>query len=197
MGRTAVFLDRDGTMIEDVGYLSRAADVRWFPYTVDAIRLLNRAGVLVCVTTNQSGVARGYYTEDDVRAVHASMAAHLATGGAHVDGWFHCPHHPNADVPAYREVCACRKPAPGMMAQACARFPIELGRSFVIGDKLADVGAAARVGALGILVRTGYGDDVLRAHGPIVPDAAHVAADLMAAVSWVLAVHAQPTLASS
>jgi D-glycero-D-manno-heptose 1,7-bisphosphate phosphatase len=196
MAQPAVFLDRDGTMIEDVGYLSRAADVRWFPYTVDAIRLLNRAGFLVCVTTNQSGVARGYYTEDDVRSVHAHMASHLATGGAQIDGWFHCPHHPNADVPAYRAVCACRKPEPGMIQQACARFPIALARSFVIGDKLADTGLAARVGALGILVRTGYGDDVARAHGPIVPGASHVAADLMAAVSWVLAVSAQPTLAS-
>ena len=197
MGRPAVFLDRDGTMIEDVGYLSRAADVRWFPYTLEAIRLLNRAGFLVFVTTNQSGVARGYYTEDDVRAVHAEMAAHLAAGGAHVDGWFHCPHHPNADVAAYRAACACRKPEPGMIRQACAQLPIDLARSFVIGDKLADVGAASRAGALGILVRTGYGDDVLRAHGPIVPDAAYVAADLMAAVAWVLAASAQPTLATS
>jgi D-glycero-D-manno-heptose 1,7-bisphosphate phosphatase len=196
MAQPAVFLDRDGTMIEDVGYLSRLADVRWFPFTVDAIRLLNRAGFLVCVTTNQSGVARGYYTEDDVRALHVQMDAHLTAGGARVDGWFHCPHHPNADVPAYRAVCGCRKPEPGMIEQACAQFPIDLARSFVIGDKRADVSAAARAGALGVLVRTGYGDDVLRAHGPIVPDASHVAADLMAAVSWVLAVNAHPTVAS-
>jgi D-glycero-D-manno-heptose 1,7-bisphosphate phosphatase len=196
MAQPAVFLDRDGTMIEDVGYLSRLAEVRWFPFTVDAIRLLNRAGFLVCVTTNQSGVARGYYSEDDVRALHAQMAAHLAAGGAHVDGWFHCPHHPNADVPAYRAACRCRKPEPGMIEQACAQFPIDLARSFVIGDNRADVSAAARAGALGVLVRTGYGDDVLRAHGPIVPDASYVATDLMAAVSWVLAVNAHPTVAS-
>ena len=196
MAQPAVFLDRDGTMIEDVGYLSRLAEVRWFPFTVDAIRLLNRAGFLVCVTTNQSGVARGYYSEDDVRALHAQMAAHLAAGGAHVDGWFHCPHHPNADVPAYRAACRCRKPEPGMIEQACAQFPIDLARSFVIGDKRADVSAAARAGALGVLVRTGYGDDVLRAHGPIVPDASYVATDLMAAVSWVLAVNEHPTVAS-
>lgn len=196
MAQPAVFLDRDGTMIQDVGYLWRAGDVRWFPFTVDAIGLLNRAGFLVYVTTNQSGVGRGYYTEDDVRALHAHMDAHLTVGGARVDGWFYCPHHPNADVPALRQVCRCRKPEPGMIEQACAQRPIDLARSFVIGDKLLDLGSAARAGALGVLVRTGYGDDVMREYGPIVPDASYVAADLMAAVSWVLAVHALPTVAS-
>ena len=184
--RAAVFLDRDGTMIEDGGYLWRPADVRWFPYTVDAIRLLNRAGFVVCVTTNQSGVARGRYSEDDVRALHAEMAAYLTTGGARVDGWFHCPHHPDAVVPAYRSMCACRKPEPGMIHQACAQYPIDLARSFVIGDTLLDVGSAARAGARGILVRTGHGDEVARACGATVPDASFVADDLMAAVAFVL-----------
>lgn len=186
MSRPAVFLDRDGTMIEDVGYLSRVADIRWFASTVDAIRLLNRAGFLVCVTTNQSGIARGCYGEDDVRAIHAHMAAHLASGGATVEAWFFCPHHPNADVPAYRAVCGCRKPEPGMIGQACDQFAIDLSRSFGVGDKTADLGAAARAGARGVLVRTGYGDDVVRDCGPDVPDASHVAPDLMAAVSWML-----------
>jgi len=186
MARPAVFLDRDGTMIEDVGYLSREADVHWFPFTVEAIRLLNRAGFLVCVTTNQSGVARGYYDEDAVRALHAHMSGYLSGGAATVDAWLHCPHHPNADVPVYRVECDCRKPEPGMIRQACERFDIDLSRSFVVGDKLADLGSAARVGARGVLVRTGYGDDVVRAHADGVPDAAYVADDLMAAVSWVL-----------
>ena len=192
MARAAVFLDRDGTMIEDVGYLSRVADIRWFPYTVDAIRLLNRAGFLVCVTTNQSGVARGYYTEDTVREVHAEMAAHLRSGGATIDAWFHCPHHPNADVPEYRSACACRKPAPGMILDACERFDIDLATSFVVGDKMADVGSATRAGARGVLVRTGYGNDVVREHGEPVPGAACVATDLMAAVSWMLTESGHP-----
>jgi len=187
MAQPAVFLDRDGTMIEDGGYVGRLADVRWYPYTLDAVRLLNRAGFLVCVTTNQAGVARGYYTEGDVRALHGQMAAHLEAGGARIDGWFHCPHHPNADVPAYRVACACRKPEPGMIHQACERFAIDLSHSFVVGDKVLDVEAATRAGARGILVRTGYGADVVRAHGAAVPHAAFVADDLMAAVSWVLA----------
>lgn len=185
MMQPAVFLDRDGTMIEDGGYVGHMADVRWFPYTADAIRLLNRAGYLVCVTTNQAGVARGYYTESDVKALHEAMAGVLAEGGARVDGWFYCPHHPTADVESYRIVCGCRKPEPGLIGQARARFPIDVERSFVVGDKLADVESAARVGARGVLVRTGYGDEIARTH-VTVPHAAHVAADLMAAVSWVL-----------
>jgi len=187
MSGPAVFLDRDGTMIEDVGYLWRPADVRWFPGTLDAVRLLNRAGFLVCVTTNQAGVARGYYGEDDVRALHAVMAAHLEAGGARIDGWFYCPHHPDGTAPGYGVACACRKPAPGLIDRACAQFAIDRSRSFVIGDKPADLGAAARAGARGVLVRTGYGEDVVRAHGEVVPDAAYVADDLVAAVAWVLA----------
>lgn len=196
MARPAVFLDRDGTMIEDVGYLSRPGDVRWFPYTVEAIRLLNRAGFLVCVTTNQSGIARGYYTEADLRLVHDEMTAHLTAGGAAIDAWLHCPHHPNADVESYRASCPCRKPAPGMIRNACERFDIDLAKSFGVGDKLADLGAAAGAGARGVLVRTGYGEDVVRRHGTTVPGASYVAADLMAAVSWLLVESGHPDHAS-
>lgn len=183
----AVFLDRDGTMIHDVGYLSRVDQVRWFPDTVDAIRLLNRAGFLVCVTTNQSGIGRGHYTEADLAAIHGSMARALAAAGATVDAWFYCPHHPEAEVLEYRVVCECRKPRPGMIRQAEGRYAIDLGRSFVIGDKALDVGLAAAVGARGILVRTGYGADVDRAHAGRVPDAAHVTDNLISATAWLLA----------
>lgn len=186
MKRAAVFLDRDGTMIEDVGYLSRHEDVRWFPYTVDAIRLLNRAGFLVCVTTNQSGIGQGYYTEETLQSIHAKMADHLERAGASVDAWFYCPHHPNAAVEVYRTTCACRKPEPGMIREACRRFDIDLSRSVVVGDKVIDVESATRAGASGILVRTGYGEDVCRAHDGQVPGAAFVATDLMAATSWLL-----------
>lgn len=186
MRRRAVFLDRDGTMIEDVGYLSRVEDVRWFPCTADVIRLLNREGFLVCVTTNQAGIARGFYTEATLEDIHARMAATLDASGARVDGWFYCPHHPEASVPRYRSACGCRKPAPGLIRQACERFDIDLAQSFVIGDKAADLGAARQAGARGILVRTGYGEALWRAHGDNVPDAAHVAMDLMAAASWVI-----------
>lgn len=179
-------------MIEDVGYLSRIADIRWFTYTLDAIRLLNRAGFLVCVTTNQSGIGHGYYTEATLRAIHSHMAGELERGGASVDAWFYCPHHPHASLEAYRSACDCRKPEPGMIRQAGEQFDIDLGRSFVIGDKDADVQSAVRAGARGVLVRTGYGDDVRRFHDGEVPGAAHIATDLMAAVAWLLVASGHP-----
>jgi D-glycero-D-manno-heptose 1,7-bisphosphate phosphatase len=191
MSTPAVFLDRDGTLVHDAGYLGRLEDLHWYPYTIDAIRLLNRAGLFVFVVTNQGGIGLGFYDEAFVRRLHAQMTETLEAGGARVDGWFYCPHHPDARVPALRQTCTCRKPEPGMVEQACGRFDIDLPRSFVIGDKLSDIGLAGRVGAKGVLVRTGYGEDVVRAHNGQVPGAAHVAADLAAATAWVLAERAR------
>ncbi len=125
--RPAVFLDRDGTMVHDVGYLSRREDLRWFPCTIDAIRLLNRAGFLVFVTTNQGGIGLGFCTEDFVREVHDEMSAFVAASGGRVDGWFFCPHHPNAIDERLQIACECRKPKPGMIQQAADRFAIDLG----------------------------------------------------------------------
>jgi D-glycero-D-manno-heptose 1,7-bisphosphate phosphatase len=186
MGRRAVFLDRDGTMVHDVGYLSRLEDVRWFPWTIDAVRLLNRAGFLVCVTTNQGGIGLGFYTEAFLERVHAQMAATLEAAGARVDAWFHCPHHPAATIAELRVSCDCRKPGPGMIEQAARRFEIDLPGSFVIGDKIADVGLGVAAGARSILVRTGYGEAELVRHKGVVPGAAHVARELMDAVAWIL-----------
>lgn len=182
----AVFLDRDGTMVHDVGYLSYLPDLRWFPWTVDAIRALNRAGLLVFVTTNQGGIGLGHTTESFVLEAHAEMHRFLESQGARVDGWFYCPHHPRAVAPELRLECDCRKPKPGMIRQAVARFDIDLPRSFVVGDKLSDVGLAQAVGAGPILVRTGYGEGVLRGLGDEPPAGVHVATDLSAAVSWIL-----------
>jgi len=190
--RPAVFLDRDGTMIHDVSYLARRGDVRWFPYTSEAVRLLNRAGFLVFVTTNQGGIGLALFPESFVEELHAGLAATLEAGGAHVDGWFYCPHHPSALIERYRQDCDCRKPKSGMIRQAMERFAIDVTQSFVVGDKLSDVGLATGVGARGILVRTGYGDEVVRAHHGQVPGAAHVAADLMAATSWLLVESGRP-----
>ena len=120
MTRPAVFLDRDGTMIHEVQYLRRFDDLTWFPSTIDAIRLLNRAGFVVCVTTNQSGVGRGYYSELDVERIHARMTEDLTAAGARVDAWFYCPHHPEARVETLRQICECRKPRPGMIQSAAA-----------------------------------------------------------------------------
>lgn len=173
-------------MIQDVGYLSRLEDLQWFPWAIDAIQALNRAGFLVCVTTNQGGIGLGFYEEDFVRTVHARMSDELADVNARVDGWYFCPHHPLAVHEHLRVECDCRKPGPGMIRQAQRDFEIDLASSFVVGDKLADVGLGAGVGATSILVRTGYGEAELNRHQGQVPGAAFVADTLLEAASWIL-----------
>ena len=183
----AVFLDRDGTMIHDVGYLARLDGLIWYPYTIDAIRLLRRAGFLVFVVTNQGGIGLGYYPESLVRETHEVMAEVIDAGGGHVDGWYFCPHHPRAVIEALKIDCDCRKPKPGMVEQARQAFAIDLARSFVVGDKVTDVQLAAAIGARGAIVETGQGvGELRRARGPL-PEQSVVKPDLMAAVSWILA----------
>jgi D-glycero-D-manno-heptose 1,7-bisphosphate phosphatase len=184
--RPAVFLDRDGTMVHDAHFLRRREDLVWYPYTVDAVRLLNRAGFAVCVTTNQGGIGLGLFTEAFVLSIHEEMTRTLTAGGAHVDGWFFCPHHPEAITEEYRRDCECRKPRPGLVNRAQTLLDLDLSRSFVVGDKLADAGLAVNAGVRGVLVRTGEGDEVARRHHGAVPGAEHIAEDLMAATSWIL-----------
>lgn len=176
-------LDRDGTLIEEVGYLDRLDRIQLFPYTVDAVRLLNRAGYAVIIVTNQAGVARGYFDEPFVEETHRAIAARLAEGGAHVDAFYYCPHHPDGDVQAYRVSCDCRKPQPGMIRRAAADHQLDLSRSFIVGDRAQDLEAGVAVGTRGVLVRTGYGyrhEDEAHRRG------ARVADNLMQAVSWIL-----------
>lgn len=181
----AVFLDRDGVLVYDIGYLTRQEDLRWFPYAIEAVRLLNRASFRIFVTTNQGGVGLGYYSEQFVRNTHARMAAALEAASASVDGWLFCPHHPRAVIDGYRIDCQCRKPAPGLVQAAQAIHPLDLSRSFVVGDKATDMELADRVGARGVLVRTGQGESELaRAGGTI--RSAWTAPDLMAATAWIL-----------
>ena len=184
--RPAVFLDRDGTMLHDPGYLSRIEDLRWFPWTMDAVRVLNRAGFLVFVITNQGGIALGLFDDAFVGAVHDRMRADLAAAGARVDGWFYCPHHPRGEIAALRIDCDCRKPRPGMIRKAQERFDIDLARSFVVGDKATDPALAAGVGARGVLVRTGHGEAELARAGGTMPDAAAVSENVLEAASWIL-----------
>lgn len=184
--RAAVFLDRDGVLLYDIGYLARLEDLRWYSCAIEAVRLLNRAGFLVFVATNQGGIGLGLYSERFVRATHDAMAKRLEAGGAHVDEWFFCSHHPRATIDDLRITCDCRKPAPGMVRAAEARHPIDVTRSFVVGDKATDMGLAERVGARGVLVRTGQGEaELARAGGTIRP--AWVAPDLAAATAWMIA----------
>ena len=154
--RPAVFLDRDGTINQEIDYLYRIEDFEFVPGVPEAIKLLNDAGLFVVVVTNQSGVARGYYSEADVEALHRHIATELAALGARVDAWLYCPHHPSGKG-RYAVACRCRKPLPGMLLEAAARFGIDLSVSVMIGDKRADVEAGLAADCRPILVRSGYG----------------------------------------
>lgn len=182
--RRAVFVDRDGTLIEEIGYLDRLDRLTLFPYTVDAIRLLNRAGFVVVVVTNQAGIARGLVDESFVAVAHQFISDRLAAGGAAIDKYYYCPHHPDGTIPALRRQCDCRKPRPGMLLKAAAELDLDLSRSFSIGDRLHDVQAAEAAGARGLLVRTGHGARDA-AHAPATAAAA-IEDNLIAAVSWIL-----------
>ena len=157
----AVFLDRDGTIIEEVNYLARVDQVKLIPGAADAIARLNRAGAPVVVVTNQAGVARGYFPEERVAEIHAHLSALLAESGARVDAYYHCPHHETEGVGPYRVACDCRKPAPGMLLAAAREWRLDLTRSWVIGDKLCDLAAGAAAGCSTVLVRTGHGAKVV------------------------------------
>ena len=156
-GKRAVFLDRDGTINEEREYLHRIVDFAFIPGAPEAIGRLKRAGFVVVVVTNQSGIGRGYYDEAALCALHRHLDRELATVGAAVDAYYFCPHHPDHAAGPYRRECACRKPLPGMLLQAAADLGIDLAASYMIGDKLVDVQAGLAAGCRPLLVRTGYG----------------------------------------
>lgn len=182
-GRAAVFLDRDGTINVEKAYLHRPEEFEFIPGAPEAIRLLNEAGFLAVVVTNQSGVARGYYDEEAVHRLHRFMDGELAKIGASIDAYYLCPHHPRHGVDPYRTECACRKPLPGMLLDAAAALGIDLSRSWIIGDKVSDTEAGLAAGCRPLLVRTGYGADEARLVSPHVP----VCDDILAAVRLILA----------
>ena len=183
--RRAVFLDRDGTVLEEAGYLDRLERLVFFPFAIDAIRLLNRAGFAVVIITNQSGVGRGIYEEEFVLRAHAVVDERVRGGGGRVDGFYYCPHHPNAEIERYRMKCDCRKPGVGMLRNAAADLQLDLSRSFAIGDKWTDVQAGLASGGKGILVRTGYGRSSETSPRHSVQPT-FVADDLIAATAWIL-----------
>ena len=150
--KKAIFLDRDGTIIADKGFVHKKEDLELLAGAVEAIKLANRHGFLVVVVTNQSGVARGLFTEEDVKAFNAQLAQVLAGQGTKIDAFYYCPHHPQAPLPTYRKECDCRKPAPGLILRAARELGIDLSRSWTVGDNPRDVEAGKQAGCSTILL---------------------------------------------
>lgn len=187
MMNIAVFMDRDGTINEERGYLKDPRDLSILPGAVDAIRLINENRIKAVVITNQSGVARGYFSEEMVEKVHLRLRDLLGGKGVYLDGIYYCPHHPEVGHPGYRKECNCRKPALGMLNLASTELEIDLSHSYVIGDKLTDIEPAYKVGAKGILVLTGYGKDQVKFLIEGSKRQPHyIARDILEAVNWIL-----------
>lgn len=186
-GRAAVFLDRDGVVVQDVGSLLHASQLVLAPGAADAIALATSAGRMVVIVTNQPVVARGLLDEDGVRALHAALDAMLCARGARVDGFYFCPHHPQATLERYRIACDCRKPRPGLLLRAAHDLNLNLAASAMVGDRASDVAAGARAGCKTVLVTSGrHLDPPIESPNPIDAAPDFVATDALAAVRWVL-----------
>lgn len=144
--RNVLFLDRDGVINVDVGYLSDPAQLEFIPGAIEAMKEAQTRGYDIIVVTNQSGVARGYYTEEDVQALHAEMSRRLEAEGVHILAYYYCPHHPEGTVEEYKKACDCRKPNPGMLTKAIEEWHVDVDSSFLVGDKPSDVEAAEAIG---------------------------------------------------
>jgi D,D-heptose 1,7-bisphosphate phosphatase len=212
-GWPAVFVDRDGTINEEAGYLDRMEKLRLIPGAAEAIRLINASGMKAVVVTNQSGIARGFFTESILAEIHMRLGEMLRAEGASLDGIYFCPHHPTEGRGDYLRACACRKPEPGLLLRATAELGLDPDRSYMVGDTLKDIEAGTRAGARGVLVRTGYGaeaaaelgpdEEPLWTNGEMMPHRlpgektgarrktgmvrpVHIAGDLLAGVQWIL-----------
>jgi len=155
--RRAVFIDRDGTISEEDGYVNHVTRYRVFPFAAEALRLLHDAGWLAVLVTNQAGVARGYFREELIGEVHARLASELGRAGARLDAVYYCPHHPSVGEPPYRQDCDCRKPRPGLIRRAAEDLGLDLAGCWMVGDRYSDVELARNAGVRSALVLTGYG----------------------------------------
>jgi D-glycero-D-manno-heptose 1,7-bisphosphate phosphatase len=180
--RKAIFLDRDGTINEDTGYVSSPDELIIYSWAAEAIRLINGSDFMTVIVTNQSGVARGLCTEETLGLIHSRLTGELGRQGARIDAIYYCPHHPRIGDVRYRIVCECRKPRPGMLLRASDQHHIDLTSSYVIGDKTSDLELAGGVGACAALVLTGYGRETLAGgRGPDI-----IADNLLEAVKRIL-----------
>jgi len=185
--KPAVFIDRDGTVNEQMGYINHLSRFTMFPSVAEAIKLLNSQQYLTIIVSNQSGVARGYYPIELVNEVHAHMKTLLEKAGAIIDGIFFCPHYAKGSVPEYSIQCNCRKPKTGLIEKACDAFDIDMKNSYVIGDRYSDIELAVRLDIEGILVTTGYGLGDLEYVFPRLSfSPAYIAKDLLHAVRWII-----------
>jgi D-glycero-D-manno-heptose 1,7-bisphosphate phosphatase len=188
VSRAAIFMDRDGTLSHEVGYVNHLSRFQLFPFAVEAVKLINRSGYLAVVVTNQAGVARGYFPEALIHEVHSAMGASMSRGGARLDGVYFCMHHPSVGQPPYRQDCDCRKPKPGLVRRAAQELDIDLPRSWVIGDRQGDLELGWNVGARAALVKTGYGRGELEHRGALMPRPPDVVAEhVLDAVQQIVA----------
>jgi D-glycero-D-manno-heptose 1,7-bisphosphate phosphatase len=155
--RPAVFIDRDGTISEEVGYVNHVSRYRVLPFAARAVRTLNERGWLAVLVTNQAGVARGYFKEEMIGQVHSVLAEELARGGARLDAVYYCPHHPSVGEPPYRFDCDCRKPRPGLIRRAAKELALDLSQCWMVGDRYSDTELARNAGVRSAFVLSGYG----------------------------------------
>lgn len=182
----AIFIDRDGTISEEVGYINHLSRFRLFPYSAAALNQLHKNGYLAIVITNQAGVARGYFSEAMVQEIHQQMKKELETSGARLDAIYYCAHHPSVGEPPYQLDCDCRKPKPGLLLRAAQDYNIDLANSWMVGDRYSDIELAANAGVKSALVLSGYGRgewEHQRESWSRQPDL--VADDLLAAVNQI------------
>jgi len=185
MNDIGVFLDRDSTINEEVDFLSSSNDLRLIPGSADAIREANTLGFKVFIITNQSGIARGLLTEDQLTQIHQALLKKLQQHGASITAIYYCPHHPDNGEPPYRMNCDCRKPNTGLLSRAAKEYNVDLKKSFVIGDKMIDVQTGNNIGAKSILVLTGYGKEELDLCRQNNVHIDHVTSDLHNAIQYV------------
>ena len=179
----AVFLDRDGTIIEDSGYINSPEQIKFIPGSIEAIKKLNDAGYKVVIISNQAGIARGLLSEDMLQTIDKIIHRQILSGGGHIDASYYCPHHPEHGVYPYKQDCECRKPHPGLIKKAVKDKELELAGSFMVGDKSSDIETGKRAGVKTVFVRTGHGQEEEKGL-KVKPD--HLADNLTEAVRWIL-----------